>query len=578
MLGCAMQPAGKVLGSPGTYTSGPCRNQGTGAWPSVGVRRLPIVARRRAQIQLDPGSIKVGRLLGQGAFGKVYEGKMYNPLAGVEEDIILKRPQRFVEDAAELAEAEAHMNLRVQREIPGVMTGYVGVLRVSEKGSGIGLQSGHWLVWQKEGSVTLSKALKERNFPSRETAQMILGVDRANQFRRGSVELKVAVTQTIVKQMLQSLGELHRIGIVHRDIKPANMVFCTSTPDLYGKCPLKLIDLGACADLRKGVNYDPQVAILDPIYCPPERYVLPRNMWKHQHLLSPLVWAGHNPDRYDMFSIGLILMQMTLPMLRNPQDVYRFKMELEDCGYDLDYWRENFVPGRDQRQFAALDACEGEAWDLARQLLRERDVSSPLRFQNRPSCQEALSHPFMKRNLARYFSVYPVGQSRFSRLREIILPNQRTPPPVQKVRPPPRGIDLGDLGVPDIDVGEVLRDRIYQPALSFAEDLIARGILQPQMSSSADGVFSMDFLERFYKSHQAALELGFGITGGTRTEIMNPRQVQSFLRNFQYLEQFRQIAPLSFFFENEEEDRVQRATFWEVGHKDAKRAFDPFSL
>ena len=33
----------------------------------------------------------------------------------------------------------------------------------------------------------------------------------------------------------------------------------------------KLIDLGACADLRSGTNYVPDESILDPTYCPPEQ-------------------------------------------------------------------------------------------------------------------------------------------------------------------------------------------------------------------------------------------------------------------------------------------------------------------
>ena len=33
----------------------------------------------------------------------------------------------------------------------------------------------------------------------------------------------------------------------------------------------KLIDLGACADLRSGTNYIPDESILDPTYCPPEQ-------------------------------------------------------------------------------------------------------------------------------------------------------------------------------------------------------------------------------------------------------------------------------------------------------------------
>lgn len=40
----------------------------------------------------------------------------------------------------------------------------------------------------------------------------------------------------------------------------------------------KLIDLGACADLRSGTNYIPDESILDPTYCPPEQ-VSPVSIW-----------------------------------------------------------------------------------------------------------------------------------------------------------------------------------------------------------------------------------------------------------------------------------------------------------
>ena len=52
---------------------------------------------------------------------------------------------------------------------------------------------------------------------------------------------------------------------MHRDVKPSNTIFCEED-----KC-FRLIDLGACADLRKGTNYTPSETILDAMYCPPEQ-------------------------------------------------------------------------------------------------------------------------------------------------------------------------------------------------------------------------------------------------------------------------------------------------------------------
>jgi serine/threonine protein kinase len=48
-------------------------------------------------------------------------------------------------------------------------------------------------------------------------------------------------------------------------VKPLNVI----ASERDGR--LKLIDLGAAADLRTGTNYSPEESILDPMYCPPEQ-------------------------------------------------------------------------------------------------------------------------------------------------------------------------------------------------------------------------------------------------------------------------------------------------------------------
>lgn len=69
-------------------------------------------------------------------------------------------------------------------------------------------------------------------------------------------------------QVLEALKASHATGIVHRDIKPQNVII--SETDSRAK----LIDLGAAADLRVGINYVPNEYLLDPRYAPPQQYIM----------------------------------------------------------------------------------------------------------------------------------------------------------------------------------------------------------------------------------------------------------------------------------------------------------------
>ena len=80
----------------------------------------------------------------------------------------------------------------------------------------------------------------------------------------------------------------HSAGLVHRDIKPLNIIFAEE-----GR-RFKLIDLGACVDLRTGTNYVPDESILDPLYAPPEKYVLPTDRW---------VWSQLPALLYEMVAV-----------------------------------------------------------------------------------------------------------------------------------------------------------------------------------------------------------------------------------------------------------------------------------
>ena len=77
-------------------------------------------------------------------------------------------------------------------------------------------------------------------------------------------------------QLLEALKACHATGIVHRDIKPQNVII--SSKD--GRA--KLIDLGAAADLRVGINYIPNEFLLDPRYAPPQQYIMSTSVSRHR--------------------------------------------------------------------------------------------------------------------------------------------------------------------------------------------------------------------------------------------------------------------------------------------------------
>ncbi len=67
---------------------------------------------------------------------------------------------------------------------------------------------------------------------------------------------------------------------MHRDVKPQNCIFSTAE----GR--LKLIDLGAAADLRVGINYIPNEYLLDPRYAPPQQYIMSRHTPRYLSIVN----------------------------------------------------------------------------------------------------------------------------------------------------------------------------------------------------------------------------------------------------------------------------------------------------
>lgn len=112
-------------------------------------------------------------------------------------------------------------------------------------------------------------------------------------------------------------------GIVHRDIKPQNCI--VSLQDRR----IKLIDWGAAADLRIGINYVPNEFLLDPRYAPPQQYIMSTQTPRAPPLpiaagLSPILWRLNSPDRFDMWSAGVVLLQLAFSPLRTDTNIIAF--------------------------------------------------------------------------------------------------------------------------------------------------------------------------------------------------------------------------------------------------------------
>ena len=318
--------------------------------------------------------VKVGRKLAMGGFGTVFMGQL---LKKDKKQIILKK-------ATEFGEAEVWMNERMMRANPEVAAKFITAF--SEKAEP---QPGDplWLLWDFEGTYTLADMMKSREFPLNVEGLLFkkpLSILPSPQRRAFAIRLAMS-------NLLEGLKACHRIGIVHRDVKPANFILAEKDKRF------KLIDFGAAADLRVGINYVPNQYLLDPRYAPPEQYIMSAQTPRAPPtpvaaFLSPVLWQLNGPDKFDMYSAGITLLQMAFAPLRTDNGLIAFNKTLgERYQWNLRAWRRSVEKkgGKESLQWAegfqTLDALGGGGWNLACQLVTREPG-------DRPSAEAALAH------------------------------------------------------------------------------------------------------------------------------------------------------------------------------------------
>jgi len=307
----------------------------------------------------------LGKKLGEGGFGVVYYAQGANDGKGY----VLKR-------CTDYGEAEMWMNQRVQTACAGAcanfVTSFVGP--PSKKGQDDAL----WLVWKYEGSSTLFQLMKDKTFPYNVEPYLFPGGEAPGGLPQGA-RRKAIIIGKILDQILDCLARIHNTGIVHRDVKPENILFDENT----GK--FRLIDLGAAADLRYGENYSPKDFIFDPRFKAPEEYIMSRQTPEAPVLpvalaLSPVLWQLNLPDRFDMYSTGVMFMQICIPGLRNDADLIKFRRSLEESDNSLTAWRNSLSP-RQAAKFAdgfdVLDLDDRAGWRLVKQLMATQASARP---------------------------------------------------------------------------------------------------------------------------------------------------------------------------------------------------------
>ena len=298
----------------------------------------PVLDGFKLKNSVSPEQYVAGKRIGKGSYGAVYVG-----FKNGEDDpsVVIKSIPYGVTTAFDddFGGAELFMNQKLKLcGQSGCCAAFLG-----KASSGDTLS----LIFKYEGDTTLEDALK-KGFP--ENVEDIIGGGGGDAEKRAAT-----VVRKISRQVFANLASMHSWNVVHRDVKGANLLL-SERDRRY-----KFIDFGVACDLATLTNYRADLQPFDPAYCPPEAPPVDRRGAGGIKLS-----AG---GAFDVFSAGLLVVQMCFPNTRGEQGIKRFKAALEEYDYDLKAWRASlegvqaYEPG-----FKLLDTYGG--WSMLQGCLR----------------------------------------------------------------------------------------------------------------------------------------------------------------------------------------------------------------
>lgn len=300
-------PPSVFLGKATTQLNKPGTSRGVPA-------RVPARRRRVIESIIEPlNRLKIEAdfqtPIASGSFGEVYFGK----LKSSNERVVLKKAHS-TNLARKLLTKERNINRKLQTHDKAdkrSASARTATKTYWPKYLGEYVKdSQFFLVWRMEGDgQTLSDYLSTRPLSHL--------CDTLRVPYTPGATLQAALFRRVTGGLLHALRELHARGIIHRDVKPANTLIVRD-----GVPKTQLIDFGSGVETRK-LFFTAGVHTLDPLYAAPERRV-----------------SVLHPEKFDVFSVGLIGLSVLLPCLAASTRLREFRAALDGCDFDLRRYRE----------------------------------------------------------------------------------------------------------------------------------------------------------------------------------------------------------------------------------------------